>query len=67
MDGPRVGGQAWPMATELLPKAIARRLTGEEEIVNCIQETVRAAVAEVNQEIAGSSRRSSGNQSHDTC
>jgi protein phosphatase len=43
------------MAVEMIPKAIARRLPGEENDPAKIKEAIRDAVAEVNQEILGSS------------
>jgi protein phosphatase len=43
------------MAVELIPKAIARRLAPEESEAGRIKEAIRDAVAEVNQEILGSS------------
>jgi protein phosphatase len=55
MGGQQAGEQASLMAIELTPKAIARRLTAEEKESNRIKETIRDALAEVNQEILGSS------------
>jgi serine/threonine protein phosphatase PrpC len=55
MGGQQAGEQASLMAIELIPKAIARRLTPEEKEVSRVKETIRDAVAEVNQEILGSS------------
>ena len=55
MGGQQAGEQASLMAVELIPKAIARRLTADEKEPRQIQEAIREAVAEVNQEILGSS------------
>ena len=55
MGGQQAGEQASLMAVELIPKAIARRLTAEQKESRQIQEAIREAVAEVNQEILGSS------------
>jgi protein phosphatase len=55
MGGQQAGEQASLMAVELIPKAIPRRLTPEETEPNRIKEAIRDAVAEVNQEILGSS------------
>jgi serine/threonine protein phosphatase PrpC len=55
MGGQQAGEQASLMAVELIPKAIARRLGAEETEPNRIKEAIREAVAEVNQEILGSS------------
>jgi protein phosphatase len=55
MGGQMAGEQASLMAVELIPKAIARRLLPEETDVARIKEAIRDAVAEVNQEILGSS------------
>jgi serine/threonine protein phosphatase PrpC len=55
MGGQQAGEQASLMAIELTPKAIARRLTPDEKEVNRIKEIIRDALAEVNQEILGSS------------
>jgi serine/threonine protein phosphatase PrpC len=43
------------MAVDLIPKAIAKRLTPDQNESRYIQEAIREAVAEVNQEILGSS------------
>jgi protein phosphatase len=55
MGGQQAGEQASLMAVELIPKAIARRLAPDETEPNRIKEAIRDAVAEVNQEILGSS------------
>jgi serine/threonine protein phosphatase PrpC len=55
MGGQQAGEQASLMAIELIPKAIARRLTPEEGEPARIKEAIRDAIAEVNQEILGSS------------
>ena len=55
MGGQQAGEQASLMAVELIPKAIPRRLSPEETEPNRIKEAIREAVAEVNQEILGSS------------
>lgn len=55
MGGQQAGEQASLMAVELIPKAIARRLEPTEREPRRIQDAIRDAVAEVNQEIMGSS------------
>jgi protein phosphatase len=55
MGGQQAGEQASLMAIEMIPKAIARRLSPDEQEPNRIKEAIRDAVAEVNQEILGSS------------
>jgi serine/threonine protein phosphatase PrpC len=55
MGGQQAGEHASLMAVDLIPKAIARRLSSEEKETRQIQEAIREAVAEVNQEILGSS------------
>jgi serine/threonine protein phosphatase PrpC len=55
MGGQQAGEQASLMAVELIPRAIARRLSADENEPNRIKEVIRDAVAEVNQEILGSS------------
>jgi serine/threonine protein phosphatase PrpC len=55
MGGQQAGEQASLMAVEMIPKAIARRLTTEENDPIKIKDAIRDAVAEVNQEILGSS------------
>jgi protein phosphatase len=55
MGGQQAGEKASLMAVELIPRAIAKRLTPEEREPRNIQEAIREAVAEVNSEILGSS------------
>ena len=55
MGGQQAGEQASLMAVELIPRAIARRLSPEEKEPSRIKEAIRDAVADVNQEILGSS------------
>jgi len=55
MGGQQAGEQASLMAVEMIPRAIARRLSPDEKEPNRIKEAIRDAVAEVNQEILGSS------------
>jgi len=56
MGGQQAGEQASLMAVELIPRAIARRMPPpDERDPNRIKEAIRNAVAEVNQEILGSS------------
>jgi protein phosphatase len=55
MGGQQAGEQASLMAVELIPRAIARRLMPEEAEPTRIKEAIRDAIAEVNQEILGSS------------
>ena len=55
MGGQQAGEQASLMAVELIPKAIAKRLSLEEVEPGRVKEAIREAVAEVNQEILGSS------------
>jgi serine/threonine protein phosphatase PrpC len=55
MGGQQAGEQASLMAVEMIPKAIARRLPPDENEPARIKEAIRSAVAEVNQEILGSS------------
>jgi protein phosphatase len=55
MGGQQAGEQASLMAVELIPKAISRRLSPDEKDPNRIKEAIRDAIAEVNQEILGSS------------
>ena len=55
MGGQQAGEQASLMAVELIPRAIARRLSPDEKETSRIKEAIRDAVAEVNQEILGSS------------
>ncbi len=58
MGGQQAGEQASLMAVELIPRAITRRLAPEDNEPNRVKEGIRDAVAEVNQEILGSSARS---------
>src|SRR6516162_10071527 len=55
MGGQQAGEQASLMAVELIPREIARRLMPEEAEPTRIKEAIRDAIAEVNQEILGSS------------
>jgi len=55
MGGQQAGEQASLMAVELIPKAIARRLGSDETDAARVKDAIRDAVAEVNQEILGSS------------
>ena len=55
MGGQQAGEQASLMAVELIPRAIARRLPPDENEPSRVKEAIRDAVAEVNQEILGSS------------
>jgi protein phosphatase len=55
MGGQQAGEKASLMAVELIPRAIAKRLTPDEREPRNIQEAIREAVAEVNSEILGSS------------
>lgn len=55
MGGQQAGEKASLMAVELIPRAIARRLSAEDREPRHIQEAIREAVAEVNSEILGSS------------
>jgi serine/threonine protein phosphatase PrpC len=55
MGGQQAGEQASLMAVELIPRAVARRLAAEEADPARIKEAIREAMAEVNQEILGSS------------
>lgn len=55
MGGQQAGEQASLMAVELIPRAVARRLGPDEADPNRIKEAIREAMAEVNQEILGSS------------
>jgi len=55
MGGQQAGEQASLMAVELIPRAIARRLPPDEKEPNRIKEAIKEAIAEVNQEIMGSS------------
>ena len=55
MGGQQAGEQASLMAVELIPRAIARRLSADEKEPSRIKDAIRDAVADVNQEILGSS------------
>jgi protein phosphatase len=55
MGGQQAGEQASLMAVELIPRAIARRLNPNLSDPTLIEDAIREAVAEVNQEILGSS------------
>lgn len=55
MGGQQAGEQASLMAVELIPRAVARRLGPDEADPVRIKEAIREAMAEVNQEILGSS------------
>jgi protein phosphatase len=55
MGGQQAGEQASLMAVQLIPKAAARRLNPEVNEPNRIKDAIRDAIAEVNQEILGSS------------
>ena len=55
MGGQQAGEQASLMAVELIPRAIARRLSPDEKDPGRIKDAIRDAVADVNQEILGSS------------
>jgi serine/threonine protein phosphatase PrpC len=55
MGGQQAGEQASLMAVELIPRAIAKRLSPDEKEPGRIKDAIRGAVAEVNQEILGSS------------
>ena len=55
MGGQSAGEEASRMAVEIIPKAVARRLSSAENDQRKIQTAIREAVAEANQEILGSS------------
>lgn len=55
MGGQQAGEQASLMAVELIPREIAKRLPPDLSEPRRVQEAIREAVAEVNQEILGSS------------
>jgi len=55
MGGQQGGEQASLMAVELIPREVARRLSADENDSRHVQEALRDAVAQVNQEIMGSS------------
>jgi serine/threonine protein phosphatase PrpC len=56
MGGQQAGEQASLMAVELIPRAIARRLSPEEQEPGRIKDAIREAVADVNQEIMDSAK-----------
>ena len=55
MGGQQAGEEASRMAVEIIPRAISRRLSGEEGDDKLVQAVIRESVAEANQEILGSS------------
>jgi protein phosphatase len=55
MGGQQAGEEASRMAIEIIPRAVTRRLPGEEGEAKAVQLAIRDAVAEANQEILGSS------------
>lgn len=55
MGGQQAGEQASLMAVELIPREVAKRLPPDVADPKRVQEAIREAVAEVNQEILGSS------------
>ncbi|APW60369.1 PP2C family protein-serine/threonine phosphatase [Paludisphaera borealis] len=55
MGGQQAGEQASLMAVELIPRELAKRLPPDQSEPRRVQEAIREAVAEVNQEILGSS------------
>ncbi len=55
MGGQQAGEQASLMAVDLIPRAIQRKLQADEADPGKIKDAIRDAVAEVNQEILGSS------------
>jgi protein phosphatase len=55
MGGQQAGEQASLMAVEMIPRAIQRRLPPDEKEPTRIKDAIRDAIAEVNQEILGSS------------
>jgi protein phosphatase len=55
MGGQQAGEQASLMAVDLIPRAIQRRLSPDEADPGRVRDAIRDAVAEVNQEILGSS------------
>ena len=57
MGGQQAGEEASRMAIEIIPRAVSRRLPGDEAEPKLIQATIRDSVAEANQEILGSSAR----------
>ena len=55
MGGQQGGEQASLMAVELIPREVAKRLSPDQADSRQVQEAIREAVAQVNQEIMGSS------------
>jgi protein phosphatase len=55
MGGQQAGEEASRMAVEIIPKAVARRLSNDEADPKKVQTAIRESVAEANQEILGSS------------
>ncbi len=55
MGGQQGGEQASLMAVELIPREVAKRLQPDQSEPRHVQEAIREAVAQVNQEILGSS------------
>jgi protein phosphatase len=54
MGGQMAGEQASAMAVEIIPKAVARRLSPDQDDPKGVQRAIRDAVAEANQEILSS-------------
>lgn len=55
MGGQQAGEEASRMAVEIIPRAVARRLSGEGHDPDAVRAAVRDAVAEANREILGAS------------
>jgi protein phosphatase len=55
MGGQQAGEQASLMAVDLIPRAISRRIAPDESDPSRIKDAIKDAIAEVNQEILGSS------------
>ncbi|MCA1684931.1 MAG: protein phosphatase 2C domain-containing protein [Planctomycetia bacterium] len=55
MGGQQAGEEASRMAIEIIPRAVARRLSNDVTDARSIQSAIRDSVAEANQEILGSS------------
>ncbi|MFO0910912.1 MAG: protein phosphatase 2C domain-containing protein [Isosphaeraceae bacterium] len=55
MGGQQAGEEASRMAVEIIPRAVSRRLSPEDSEPKLVQNAIREAVAEANQEILGSS------------
>ena len=55
MGGQQAGEEASRMAVEIIPRAVTRRLTAEEQDPKAVLTALRSAVAEANHEILGSS------------